>query len=486
MRKANTTVLTLAHQKWAPQKQASQTWRRGAGIALAAVLALAVGGCTTGPAITKPSQTRINPAIAEASALARNHDALTGQAKTDNARAIERLLNGIDNATLTTEAAAMQPGDPLYNFAGRELLRRGLALPRPFDRENSNWRFNAGDRAPADRDGYRPPRKLAVLLPLSGSLAAASSPVRDGFLAGYYGEHRARPDVAFYDTAGTPAGAIAAYQKAVTEGADYVLGPLGRDEVGALFKESLSVPVLALNRSATAPSAGNASFALAPEDDGIAAAEYALSRNARRVIVLTGGDDTLRRSVNAFREQLQSRGGVVVETLQIAEKPIDSTTALQAAMQKDGGADAVFLALKGPQARALAPQLATAGLNSKLRFATSQLLSGTGKAEQDKVLDGIAFPTETWSVQGANGLPNADSTGKTLPTARGPAAKLFAFGYDAWLLTGYLERIASNANGKIQGATGTLRIDGFGNILRTPAWSTFSNGQLTALSNSGG
>jgi uncharacterized protein len=468
------------------EKAIGSAWTRSAGIALAAALALSIGGCTTTSGITKPSQTHINPVIAEASALARNHDTLSGQAKTDNARAIERLLGGLDNAALTNEAAAMQAGDPLYNFAGRELLRRNLPLPRPFDRESSGWRFNVGDRAAADRDGYRPPRKLAVLLPLSGGLATAASPVRDGFLAGYYGEHRARPDLAFYDTSGTPAGAVAAYQKAVTEGADYVLGPLGRDEVGAVFKESLSVPVLALNRSPAAPPSGSASFALAPEDDGIAAAEYALSRNARRVIVLAGGDDTLRRSVNAFREHLQGRGGVVVETIQIAEKPVDSIVALQAAMQKDGGANAIFLALKGPQARALAPQLATAGLGDKLRFATSQLLSGTGKPEQDKALDGIAFPTETWGVQGVSGLPSADSTGKQLPTARGPAAKLFAFGYDAWLLTGYLERIANSANGKVQGATGTLRIDGFGNILRTPAWSTFSNGQLTALSNHGG
>src|SRR5690606_10995260 len=104
-----------------------------------------------------------------------------------------------------------------------------------FDREGS-WRFNAGNRAAAERDGYRPPTRLAVLLPLTGAMAAASSPVRDGLLAGYYGEHRARPEIVFYDTAGTPAGAVAAYQRASGEGADYVLGPLGRDEVGELFK----------------------------------------------------------------------------------------------------------------------------------------------------------------------------------------------------------------------------------------------------------
>ena len=450
------------------------------------LLALGLSACVPSkPGGTRPSTYRGNPLIAQASALAGSHQTLTGQAKTDNAREIERIIAGLDNATLGSEAAMLRDGDPLYNFVGRELLRRGLALPRPFDREGS-WRFNAGNRGPAERDGYRPPRKLAVLLPLTGAMATAASPVRDGLLAGYYGEHRQRPDIQFYDTAGTPAGAVAAYRKAAGEGADYVLGPLGRDEVGALFKESqLSVPVLALNRGPGVPPDGHASFALAPEDDGIAAAEYLLSRNGRRVLVLAGSDDGMRRSVAAFREHLLSRGGAVVDTLSIAEKPLDSTAALQAAAQKEGGVDAVFLALKGGQARALAPQLAAAGLAAKLRVSTAQLLSGTGKPEQDRLLDGIAFPAERWGVQGVAGLPSAETTGQTLATARGPAAKLFAFGYDAWLLTGYLEKIANNANDPLPGATGALRIDGFGNIVRSPAWSTFSNGQVIVIARSG-
>ena len=450
------------------------------------LLAIGLTACVPAkPGGTKPSTYRVNPLIAQASALAANHDTLSGQAKTDNGREIERLVAGLDNALLSNEAGLLRDGDSFYNFMGRELLRRGLTLPRPFDREGQ-WRFNAGTRAPADRDGYRPPRKLAVLLPLTGAMAAAASPVRDGFLAGYYGEHRQKPEIVFYDTTGTPAGAIAAYQRAGTEGADYVVGPLGRDEVGALFREpQLNVAVLALNRGPAAPPTGNASFALAPEDDGIAAAEYLLARNARRVLVLVGSDDGMRRSAAAFREHLASRGGSVVETLTIAEKPADITAALQTVAQKEGGVDAVFIALKGGQARALAPQLTAAGLSAKLRVSTAQLLSGTGKPDQDQLLDGIAFPAETWSVQGISGLPSAESTGAMLSTARGPAAKLFAFGYDAWLLTAYLERLASNANGKIDGATGDLRIDGFGNIVRSPSWSTFSNGQVVALARSG-
>jgi outer membrane PBP1 activator LpoA protein len=441
-------------------------------------------GCST-VQVTQAGTTRVamSQTFASAAELARLDATLDGQAKIDNAQRIERLLAALDDATLARETAALPAGEPLYNFAGRALLNRGLPLPRPFDR-GGNWRFDAGNRPPADSDGYRPPQKLAVLLPLTGSLATAAAPVRDGLLTGYYGEHRRRPDIVFYDTAGTPGGAIAAYGNAVAAGADYVLGPLGRDEVSALFRSGhLNVPILALNRGNVTPPGGSASFSLAPEDDGIAAAEFLLARNARRILVLSDDDDSMRRAVNAFREQLLSRGGSVTDTLTVADKPGDMAAALQAAAHKEGGVDAVFLALKASQARTLAPQLALAGLGGKPRVATSQLAAGVDGGAEDRALDGIAFPSETWGVRGVSGLPAMASAGKTMATARGPAAKLFAFGHDAWLLTAYLERLTTRADGNVQGATGTLRIDGFGNVVRTPAWSSFSGGTAVPLGN---
>ena len=402
---------------------------------------------------------------------------LTGQARTDNQRAIVRLLAALNDATLQARAAALPAGDPLYNFAGRALLSRGLPLPRPFDR-GAQWGFDTSKRPPAERDGYRPPAKLAVLLPLSGSLATAAAPVRDGLLAGYYGETRRRPEINFIDTTGTAAGALAAYQKAIDSGADFVVGPLGRDEVSALFaRDALPVPLLALNRGTAAPPAGSAGFSLAPEDDGIAAAEYLLAHERRNALVIGSNDDNGRRAVAAFRERFSERGGKVVASVSVAEAPGD----VGAQLRNAGAADAVFLAVKGGTARALAPQLALAGFAGKSRVATSQLVLGTGKAEDDLVLDGIAYPSELWNVRGVGGLPAATSVAETLPTARGPAGRLFAFGYDAWQISAYLEKLATGAEANLRGATGVLHLDGFGNILRTPAWSTFSGGRATPL-----
>lgn len=447
------------------------------------LFALCVAACTTTTVRQPvPAASRQAPAVAEAALLAGTLATLPPQERAAAAARIDRLLATLDDATLVREARDMPEGDPLYDFAGRALLNRGLPLPRPFTNAGT-WQFDAGARPPAAADGYRPPVELAVLLPLTGNLSTAAVPVRDGLLAGYYAEQRRRPHLRFYDTAG---GAVAAYDRAVADGADYVLGPLGRDEVGALFRrDALPVPVLALNRASTPPPPGSASFSLAPEDDGIAAAEFLLARNARRVLVLADADDGMQRAVSAFREQFQQRGGTVAAQLAVPPDADGMGDALAAAAA-GGDVDAVFMAVRAPQAAALKPLLAAAGLAGKWQVATSQLASASDAVTAGHALDGIAFPSDAWEVRGVAGLPSVASAAELLPSARGAAQRLFAFGHDAWLLTAYLERLASDGNASLPGATGTLRLDGFGNVVRTPAWSTYDGSSPRPLPRAGG
>ena len=427
---------------------------------LAGLTLFALAGCASVEVQKPAAQVAMSAAFVEAQALARGHAALSGQARADNAMRIDALLAQLDDASLGRDAARLPAGDQLYNFAGRALMGRGLPLPRPFDR--GEWNFDG--RPPADRDGYRPPLKLGVLLPLTGGQAAAASAVRDGFLSGYYGETRRKPAVRFYDTAG---GANAAYGRAVAEGNDFVVGPLGRDEVDAVFADDTpQVPLLALNRGNRMPPAGSAGFSLSPEDEGISLAQYLIERGAKRVLIVGGGEDGQRRSASAAKAQLERRGVQVAGNVGIGADYAPLAP----------GVDALLLAMKGPQARALMPQLALAGINAATRVATSQITSGTGKPAEDAVLDGIVYPTESWGVRGVSGLPSQASAAARLDTAKGPAARLFAFGFDAWLVTAYLERLALSANAGIDGATGRLSLDGFGNVLRQPSWSRFSGG----------
>ncbi|MFC4729328.1 penicillin-binding protein activator [Coralloluteibacterium thermophilus] len=392
-----------------------------------------------------------------------------------NQRRIDALLSRLPDRTLSDAAATLPEGHPLYPSAARALTRRGLALPRALPPElQLAGGIEAGDWPTAEADGYRPPERVAVLLPLSGRLAPAGNAVRDGYLTAWYGERRRRPDVRFYDS--EAAGALAAYQRAVAEGAQLVVGPLSQESVAQLFAGDLPVPLLALNRVQAPPPPGSASFSLAPEDEGVAAADRLLQRGLRRVVSVFGSDDNGRRSAAAFRERVAAEGGDVVAEIALAGPGPDYSEQLR---MSGVGADfdAVFMALRAPEARLLVPQLTAVGMGGRPVMATSLVLSGGGNPQLDRELDGIEYPELPWMLRATPGLPTAETLSGRLPSARGNGARLFAFGADAWLLTAYLDHLGRSAERGVPGATGELRLDGFGNVVRDPAWAMFSGGR---------
>src|SRR3546814_11057463 len=71
-----------------------------------------------------------------------------------------------------------------------------------------------------------------------------------------------------------------------------------------------------------------------------------------RVLVLSSGDDYARRSASAFATQLATYGGSVVQTLAVvSDEPADMTPLLQSVATREGGIDAVFIALRSEERR---------------------------------------------------------------------------------------------------------------------------------------
>ncbi len=387
---------------------------------------------------------------------------------------IPQLLAKVDDATLASRAAALPVGHPLYVYAGHALTARGLPLPRPYDR-GAGWPSNAS-LPPADPDGYRPPLKLALLLPMSGSIGVAAAAVRDGFMTAYYADTRRRPVLHIYDTAQD---ALAQYRKAVQDGNDFVVGPLARDHVSELFDQTdLEVPVLALNRGTAPPPPGSASFSLAPEDEGVAAAQRLLGKGLRRTIVIAGNDDLAQRALAAFRDAYTQRGGEIAADVTLTGSGPNYAAPLKRALVDAGDRyDAIFLALKAPPARLVATQLSTAGFRTVPRVSTSLILSGGGNPRLDQELDGIEYPEFPWLLHAIPGLPDAADIGARLGSTRDGGARLYAFGADAYTLSAYLESLALQPDATVRGATGALSLDGFGNIQRRPEWAVFSGGR---------
>lgn len=106
------------------------------------------------------------------------------------------------------------------------------------------------------------------------------------------------------------------------------------------------------------------------------------------MIVIGSNDDVGRRGVQAFMDRFRARGGQVLAALGVADVPGDLGPRLRDADR----ADAVFLAVRGPTARVLAPQLASLGLSSKPQVGTSQLVLGTGSLRKIRCWMGLFIP----------------------------------------------------------------------------------------------
>ena len=414
-----------------------------------------------------------------AAELARADSLLTDQDQRINRQKIDQLLQEVSLDTLNEHATALADSDPLYPFIAEILLRHGRPLPHPLA-HSEQMSQTAYARLPAEADGYHPPAKVAVLLPLTGKLAPAASPVRDGLLTAYYARGIHRPELLFYDTTGTTEGTHKAYARARAENVNFVIGPLSRNEVTELFShETLTTPVLALNQAFNhiQPPHGSFEFSLAPEDEGISAADHLLAENLHSVFIIANTDETGQRAADAFARRWENAHGRVVSRLNVPNIPGDVTKQFLAAQD----ADALFLAIRASTARALVQQLKQTHLNGKPRIATSLLTAGTGRAETDRILEGIIFPIDTWDGQSVAGLASSAEVSDQLPSARGPGLRLFAFGFDAWNICAYLDTIADGKGQSIRGATGLLRMDAFGDVIRQPIWASFHDGERVLL-----
>jgi hypothetical protein len=137
--------------------------------------------------------------------------------------------------------------------------------------------------------------------------------------------------------------------------------------------------------------------------------------------------------------------------------------------------------MRPKQARLLLPQLRIAQVDLPV-FATSHVYAGGDDAAANRDLDGLEFCDAPWLFDAQPGLPDHASLAAKLPAAAGGAARLFAFGMDAWHLVPYLDWLRAHPGSYMPGATGQLAADQFGRIRRVLIWAQFQNGLARPLS----
>ncbi|RUL76650.1 penicillin-binding protein activator [Dyella choica] len=450
---------------------------------------------TTQPNLNVPPNLRPRLLILRADALAGTGD-LWGAARSrieldDTLHGVDRaqnrdqaliLLTKLGAEPLKQRAAAMQSGDRMLPWVNEALGRLGVTVAQA----QPNLEQAVGTLVPGSgasvREGYKMPAHVALLLPNNDGLVAVSAAIREGFFTAYFQSadtHAPRATVRVYDSGGNAASAIKAYNQAVSDGAQIVVGPLLRTEVtGVLGQSSLPVPVLALNHLENRNlSAGTASeFALMPEDEGAQAADHMVERGLHNAYVLISGDDFAKRAAVAFKAELQAKGGQIAGNAQLPSSGVNDSDAINALNVSSAGTDAgIFISMRAEQARLLLPQLRVQRISLPV-FGTSHIYGGSDNATADRDLEGVEFCGAPWLFDAQSGLPSYHDVAGQLPAARSGTSQLFAFGMDAWNLVPYLDWLRSHTGSYLPGATGQLAVDTFGHVKRVLTWLKFQDG----------
>ncbi|HET6553735.1 MAG TPA: penicillin-binding protein activator [Dyella sp.] len=422
---------------------------------------------------------------------------LSGLDQAQNRKDIVTLLTKLGVEPLKQRAAAMQAGDRMLPWVNEALSQLGVAVARPapsLDQEVGTMIPGEGANV---REGFKMPPRVALILPISGSAAAAGASVREGFFAAYADaahNHVPRPPVKVYDTGGTAPGAVKAYQQAVDDGAQMVIGPLTRGEVSALFGlPQLPVALLALNHpdDKSLPANGVSEFGLLPETEGAQAADHMSENGIVNAFVIAGSDDFAQRAAKSFKAELEARGGKISGVGNLASGGVNyGSTISGLGMPTDTG-DAtgannntgIFITMRPQQARLLLPQLKLARVNLPV-FGTSHIYAGVDDAGANRDLEGVEFCDSPWLFDVQPGLPNHGDIAAQLPAARGTSARLFAFGMDAWNLAPYVDWLRAHPGSYLPGASGQLTADQFGRVRRVLVWAKFQDGLARPLNGS--
>jgi len=346
---------------------------------------------------------------------------------------------------------------------------------------------------------------VALLMPISGKLSSAGISLREGFMTAYYQTPAAqRLHIRFYDTA--ELGLPAAVAEATRDDAQLIVGPLARDAViAAAAITAPHPPILALNflpPGAVVPAAFY-QYALSPEDEARQAARRVLADGYHAGVALVPSGDWGTRVLAAFTQELQAGGGTllaqapfdagladyspeITQVLRISEsraraKRLESVVGAKLEFQPRprGDVEFIFAASQVNTARLLLPQLRFHYVGGIPTYATSDSFEPSASANQD--LDGLQFPDMPWMLGSELADAVHDAARAAWPNDGPIRNRLFAFGFDAYLLAAALHAQPGATQLDVQGLTGRLSLDAERRVHRELVWGTIHNGQARVL-----
>jgi outer membrane PBP1 activator LpoA protein len=354
------------------------------------------------------------------------------------------------------------------------------------------------------------PQKIAMLLPLQGDLLPYGNAIRDGFLAAHYqskGNNESMPLISIYDSSKLDIRQV--YQAAVEDGAELIIGPLDKEKVGALKDmPDRTIPVLALNRSATSNAATTNSsenfyqFGLAPEDEVIQIARQAWQEGFKRALVIVPDDEWGMRNSTIFMDEWNSLGGSIADatffnTSKDYSKMVQSLLEVEASQKRATDlrriirdrfefnarrrkdVDFILLLANPAQAKGINPTLAFFYAEDLPVYATSHINSGADSLIDYIDLNGIRFCDIPWKLTESG--PLLRNIQQNWPLSSNTLAPLYALGVDVYHLYPRLDQLEQIESDKLFGMTGVLTLNDRRVINRRLTWAHIRNGKVVPM-----
>ena len=354
------------------------------------------------------------------------------------------------------------------------------------------------------------PKKIALLLPLTGKLKNPSIAVRDGFLAAWYLDKKKKGEVEIYDA--NSLNIIEVYQQALDDGADYIVGPLEKEATNHLYENTDgSIKILTLTRrnieKEMRENKNLFQFGLIAEDEIEQITKIAFNDGHKRALVLTPDTPWGILLAEMFKENWEKLGGEINEHSSYSDNTDDFSSPVKKLLNIDlseqrakhlrnklkikihnkvrrrQDSDCIFTAGNiAKNARQLIPQIRFHHADNLPIYSTSHIFTGVADSEKDIDLNGVTFVDIPWILDTKRQLSIIqDQLNKNWSQEKSKYRRFYALGIDAYRIIPELNRLANEKNSIMTGETGDLSIVSDNIIKRNLRKAKFLEGKPVLL-----
>lgn len=338
---------------------------------------------------------------------------------------------------------------------------------------NDAWIASLASPATADTPSQRRTGfsgKVALLLPLS---VPDFYPMADAIERGFSAARQLAGDsveVQLIATDGHQERIGQVYDTAIREGAQFIVGPLTRDEVTQLSRSQKSFPVLtlALNQPETDVLIPNFhAFGLSAEVEAQQLARYGRDAGFQSALIVANETTLSLRMSKVFHDAWVAEGGHVLSKVTVKKAATDDE--LKALLANQPLSDMIVLAVDYDTGRRVRPTL----LNATPIFGFSHLFSGIAHDTADTALNSVHFTDMPWLLNAkAEAYAPLQAAAQELPP--GPMQRWFALGADAYQVLRHLSTQPEQTL-TLNGLTGKLTVPPNGDVVRQLSLGQFTN-----------